>query len=85
MESLFEYGLMVVDPKRTTDDVMCIVHFAGYWEEPTEKDIEHLREELRTDPQFELCDVIDELEIKIAPDYVIEQVWHEIIRDNIGK
>jgi hypothetical protein len=54
----FKYGIMVVDPLNPEDvgtETVTVVHFVGYWEEPASWDIEadRLREELRTDPDFE--------------------------------
>lgn len=53
---------MVINPNEPSEgDYYNIVHFAGYWQEPTDADADHLREELRNDPEFELQDIADEL------------------------
>jgi len=56
----FTHGIMVVDPlvKFENGDYE-VVHFVGYWEEPADWDIEanRVREELRTDPDFNYDDV----------------------------
>ena len=58
----FKYGIMVIDPKNLSeDDAYEVVHFAGYWQEPTDVDADNLREELRNDPEFELQDSVDRL------------------------
>lgn len=58
----FKYGIMVLHTKtRTENGDYPVVHFAGYWKEPTQADFESLKEELRNDPYFELRDVVNEL------------------------
>jgi hypothetical protein len=62
----FKYGIMVVDPlnPEDVDEDVTVIHFVGYWEEPENWDVEanRLREELRTDPDFEYYrDIIDRL------------------------
>lgn len=44
----FKYGLMVIDPVQESE-MMDIIHFVGYWEEPKKSDADSLREELLTD------------------------------------
>ena len=41
----FKYGLMVIDPTQESE-MMDILHFVGYWEEPKKSDVDSLREEL---------------------------------------
>ena len=36
-----------------------ILHFCGYWQEPTEIDFSNLKKELNTDPSFNLVGRID--------------------------
>lgn len=54
----FKCGIMVIDPLNPDDligDDVTVIHFVGYWNEPKDWDVEadRLREELRTDPEFE--------------------------------
>jgi hypothetical protein len=78
-----KYGLIVVDPNQD-GDMLGILHFAGYWEEPTQTDVENLRKELAEDKRLGLTLLIDQLEILPAPDYIVEQFVQEII-DNEDK
>jgi hypothetical protein len=43
-----KYGLIVLDPNQE-GKFKNILHFVGYWEEPTKEDAAHLHEELNTD------------------------------------
>ncbi len=78
-----KYGLMVVDPNQD-GDMLGILHIAGYWEEPTQTDVDNLRKELAEDKRLGLTLLIDQLEILPAPDYIVEQFVQEII-DNEDK
>jgi hypothetical protein len=69
----FTHGLIVVDPKNIKDDMLDILHFVGYWGEPTSRDVESLRLELRDDETFGLQDVWDQLEILPAPEEVVAE------------
>jgi hypothetical protein len=78
-----KYGLMVVDPSQE-GDMLNILHFCGYWKEPTQADVDNLREELAEDKSFGLTLLIDQLEILPAPSYIVEHFVKEIIsEDNI--
>jgi hypothetical protein len=63
----FKYGIMVIDPLNPEDmdsENVTVIHFVGYWDEPQDWDVEadRLREELRTDPDFEYYrDIVDRL------------------------
>lgn len=58
----FTHGIMVINPNDLSDeDNYEVIHFAGYWEEPTDDDANALREELRNDPQFNFRDIVDKL------------------------
>lgn len=48
-----------------------VIHFVGYSEEPTVEDAEVLKSELRTDPEFGLQNIIDELAIEVADDETV--------------
>ncbi len=78
-----KYGLMVVDPNQD-GDMLSILHIEGYWEEPTQTDVDNLRKELAEDKRLGLTLLIDQLEILPAPDYIVEQFVQEII-DNEDK
>ena len=67
-----KYGLMVIDPTQECE-MMDIIHFVGYWVEPTEEDAAQLREELMTDEEFGLTEIAHRLDILPAPDYIVEE------------
>lgn len=62
--------MIVTNP--TAKDSDEIIHFCGYWERPTQKDVDHLREELKTDPEFGLQEIADEVDIRLAPKDILE-------------
>jgi hypothetical protein len=62
-----QYALMAIVP--STDDKLDIRHFCGYEELPTAEEIERLRKELKTDPEFGLIDV--DFVLTFAPPEVI--------------
>ena len=66
------HALIVLDPETEKDGNVDIVHFCGYWSEPTESDAEHLLEELKTDEEFGLTDIADRLIIVEAPQEIID-------------
>lgn len=72
MRLTINYGLIVMDPMEE-GEVKTILHFCGYQEPITEKDVESLRNELRDDPEFGLQDIWERLVITEAPDEVIEE------------
>ncbi len=67
-----KYGLMVIDPEQE-GEMKDILHFVGYWEEPTKMDADLLREELMTDEEFGLTEIANRLNILPAPDYIVEE------------
>ena len=67
-----KYGLMVVDPTQE-GEMMDIIHFVGYWKEPTKNDAAQLREELMTDEEFGLTEIAHRLDILPAPDYIVKE------------
>ena len=67
-----KYGLIVIDPAQE-DEMMNILHFVGYWNKPTKKDADLLREELMTDEEFGLTEIAHRLDILPAPDYIVEE------------
>ena len=74
----FTHGLMVIVPPNLN-----VVHFVGFWEEPTVRDAMNLREELTNDPEFGLQDVIDKLVILPATDEVLKYYNDEIKENSI--
>ena len=76
-----KYGLIVIDPKQETE-MFEILHFCGYWNEPTQTDVDNLRQELMTDTEFGLTEIMERLDIIPAPDYIIEQFVKDIINTN---
>ena len=73
-----KYGLMVIDPTQE-GEMMDILHFVGYWEKPTLRDANLLREELMTDEEFGLCEIAHRLDILPAPDYIVQEFLKDII------
>jgi hypothetical protein len=67
-----KYGLIVVDPNQSGEN-LDILHFCGYWNKPSKKDAEHLREELLNDEEFGLTEIAHRLEILPAPDYIVKE------------
>ena len=72
-----KYGLMVIDPTQE-GEMMDIIHFVGYWEEPTKEDVSQLREELMTDEEFGLTEIAHRLDILPAPDYIVEEFMKDL-------
>ena len=69
MELQINYGFIVVHP----DEPYEILHFCGYQDKPTERDIKSLREELRDDPEFGLQEIWDKVEIQEASEGIVEE------------
>jgi len=72
-----KYGLIAIDPTQK-GEMMDILHFVGYWNKPTKKDADLLREELMTDEEFGLTDIAHRLDILPAPDYIVKEFIKEI-------
>jgi len=64
-----QYGLVVTDPTANDNEIL---HFCGYWERPTQKDVDSLREELKSDPEFGLQDIADKVDIVLASKDILE-------------
>jgi len=60
---------------------MDILHFVGYWNEPTKNDANLLREELMGDGGFGLTEIAHRLDILPAPDYIVKE-YVKIINDD---
>jgi hypothetical protein len=70
--STITLGLIAIDPMSEDKEMVDIVHFVGYWNKPTKKEVEHLKEELKTDEEFGLTEIADRLVILPAPDHIVE-------------
>ena len=82
-ELKFTHGIMVIDPKNPNEDGSIPVrHFVGYWEEPQEADVLSLYDELRTDEEFGLTEIIDDLELVPATPEVLEYFNTHIHEDH---
>jgi hypothetical protein len=72
-----KYGLMVIDPTQE-GDMLDILHFCGYWNEPGKNDADSLREELMEDESFGLTEIAHRLNILPAPDYIVKHYIENI-------
>ena len=72
-----KFGLIVIDPTQE-GEMMDILHFVGYWNKPTKKDADSLREELMTDEEFGLTEIAHRLDILPAPDYIVEEFMKDL-------
>lgn len=63
------HGLIAI---RCYGDNMEVMHFCGYEVEPTQKEFDHLREELSQDMSFGLTEIIDQLLIITAPEAIVK-------------
>jgi hypothetical protein len=79
MELKINYGLIIMDPSEPGDPIL---HFCGYQEPITEKDIESLREELKNDSEFGLQDKWDKVVIVEAPDEVLKEYQDAFNKDS---
>lgn len=69
----FTHGIMVVNPNNLDENGdIPVLHFVGYWNEPTENDVMSLWDEFNEDDSFALQDQINEIELLPAPEDVIE-------------
>lgn len=76
------YGLIAVLPDPSAkEEELEILHFCGYESEPSQKEIENLHEELKTDAEFGLVDVADKLVIIPAPADIVE-IYRNMIHKN---
>ena len=76
-----KYGLIVIDPIQE-GEMMDILHFVGYWNEPTKNDANSLREELMEDEEFGLTEIAHRLDILPAPDYIVKEYVGRINGDD---
>jgi hypothetical protein len=68
MMEKFTHGIMVVNPKITDENGdVNVLHFAGYWEQPTSEDVLSLMDELETDETFGLTEMAQAGELEYYP------------------
>jgi transposase-like protein len=72
-----KYGLIFVDSNKDEEN-LDILNFCEYWNKPSKKDAEHLREELLNDNEFGLTDIVRRLDIIPAPDYIVKEFTSNI-------
>jgi len=77
-----KYGLIAVDPTED-EEMLTILHFCGYWNEPTQTDADLLRKELTEDPEFGLTEIAHRLTIFPAPDDILQHFINEIEEDEV--
>lgn len=68
-----KYGLIVLNRKDIEEGIYEILHFVGYEEEPTDKDIELLKDELKEDKSLGLSGLGENLIIIHASDETVEE------------
>lgn len=60
-------------------------HAVGYEKMPTQHDLDHIKEEVRSDPEFALGDLVDKLDITvIGPDDgdLVDDLKKHLFNDN---
>ena len=67
-----KYGLIAIDPTQE-GEMKDVLHFCGYWNPPTDIDIESLRQELETDEEFGLTEIAHRLDIIPCPHWLLEE------------
>jgi len=75
------YGLIVMDTRKDEESYE-ILHFCGCEKKPTLNEANHLREELKNDPEFGLQEIWDVVDILPAPDYIVKQ-YRDDLKNNI--
>ena len=78
----FTHGIIVVNPSMANEDGdVPVVHFVGYWNEPTEDDIDSLQHELETDEEFGLTDIANDLIYLPATEDILNY-YNDIIQND---
>jgi hypothetical protein len=72
-----KFGLIAIDPEQE-GDMKDVLHFCGYWNQPTLVEAEDLKRELAEDPEFGLINIAHRLEIIPAPDDIMEMIIKDI-------
>ncbi len=72
-----KFGLIAIDPEQE-GEMLDVLHFCGYWEQPTLIEVESLRKELVDNPEFGLSEIAHRLDIIPAPDYLVQEFANQI-------
>ena len=60
----FTHGIMVIDHSQIHDDGhLSVVHFVGFWTEPSDADFTMVKNEVETNPKFGLVEIAEHLEL----------------------
>ncbi len=76
-----KYGLIALATIPDEDGLNDILHFCGYEKEPQSHDIESLKTELQTDPEFGLVGRDDYIVLK-APDTIVDLYKERFLRND---
>lgn len=76
-----KFGLIAIDPDQE-GEMKDVLHFCGYWNQPTLVDVESLKKELAEDLEFGLSDIAHRLEIIPAPDHIVQGFVQQIREDS---
>jgi hypothetical protein len=83
-----KYGLVVVDKRNmeeSKDGMVNVLHFCGYWREPTQEDVNGLMHELATTPEFGVMDIIEHIGIYDATPELVAEYNADIISGKISE
>lgn len=81
----FTHGIMAITPNKPNEDKSIpVIHFVGYWEEPNEQDVLGLYDELSTDEEFGLTEIIGDIELVPATQDVIDY-FNTVTQENYEK
>ena len=72
-----KYGLIAIDSTQE-GEMLDVLHFCGYWNQPTKVDADSLLEELSTDSEFGLTEIAHRLKIMVAPDWLVAEYIKDI-------
>lgn len=79
----FTHGIIAVNPtKPDENDNLTVLHFTGFWNEPTEADVLSLWEELNENDGFGLQDQMHDIELIPAPEDIVEYFNSVVESDN---
>jgi hypothetical protein len=67
-----KYCLMVTKPTEKEQNQK-ILYLVGYVHKPTIEDISILKEEFMMDEEYGFCDILDQLQITLAPKNIVEK------------
>lgn len=78
----FTHGIIATNPTKPDENGdLQVLHFVGYWEEPTEEDVLSLWEELNNDDSFGLQDQIHDIELSAAPIEIVDY-YNSVVESN---